>query len=116
MSNIDPPEEHTERSNYTDVYAYWREFIPDHFYWAIPYSLLEICEEMNEGLPYGIYVFDRPKMIDSYSSTHFYKSPRPLNARTRHAYYEMFNRVSTLWAVDRGKIKRLEEGKNEKAS
>lgn len=84
-----------------------KRFIPNVFYWCIPYSLLEVCRELNKGLPYGIYVYDYPQPLNSYSPKYFIKNARSIGAEGS-IYYDVFNRACTQWADDRHRIEFLE--------
>jgi hypothetical protein len=82
-----------------------KPFVPNTFYWCIPRSLLEICQQLNVGLPYGIYVFDMP--MTSYAQKLIVKPARSLGGQGDRLYFELFNRACTLWQESRAEIAQL---------
>jgi hypothetical protein len=80
----------------------FKPFVPNTFYWCIPYELLETCRELNRGLPYGIYVFDMPQR-NSYERKYIVTPPRSLGGQG-DAYFELFNRACTHWSDAREEI------------
>lgn len=90
-----------------DPYNYKR-FVPHTFYWCIPYDLLEVCRELNKGLPYGIYVYNMPQS-SKYYQKFIVKPARSLGGQGGKLYFELFNRACTMWADTRMDIKRLEK-------
>jgi hypothetical protein len=82
-----------------------KPFVPNTFYWCIPHSLLEICQQLNVGLPYGIYVFDMP--MTSYAQKFIVKPARSLGGQGDRLYFELFNRASTQWSDAREELDAL---------
>lgn len=74
-----------------------KDFVPNTFYWCIPYAFLDICMELNQGLPYGIYVFDVPIVKNPYDKTYIYKRASSLGAQDNHNMYHMANRLHVIF-------------------
>lgn len=72
-----------------------RPFVPNTFYWCVPSALVDICRQLNKGLPYGIYVFDLAQ-TERYHQKFIVKGCRSLTAQGDRVYFELFNRASTL--------------------
>lgn len=86
------------------------DFIPNTFYWCIPYELMEICKELNKGLPYGIYVHDLPQN-SKYHMKFIVTPARSLKPKHDFGriYATLFNRSTTLWSEARGTVKHLDK-------
>lgn len=109
---LDPT--HKEKERYPWGVTGWvqpKGFVPNTFYWCIPYELLEVCKELNAGLPYGIYVYNMPQK-DKYYQKFIVKGARSLNGQGDKLYFELFNRACTLWRDDRDRVKYLESQKD----
>lgn len=85
-----------------------KPFVPHQFYWCIPHELLAICRELNDGLPYGIYVYDMPQS-SKYYQKFIVKPARSLKHQGDRVYFELFNRACTLWGEDRGSVEYLKK-------